>query len=100
MPLARALSAKSGLDLGSVMQLLPLLAPILMGFLGKKSGSSDDGFGLDDLGNILGRETNDAKSKNPDIGDILDSLGGGGGSSGGGGGILDSLKDMLGGRSG
>lgn len=106
---ARALSAKSGLDLGSIMQLLPLLAPILMGFLGKKSGSSGSsgssggGFGLDDLGSILGKETSDARSKNPDIGDILDSLGGGGSSRGssGGGGLLDSLKDMFGGgRSG
>jgi hypothetical protein len=82
--IAQALSAKSGLDLGSIMQLLPLLAPILMGMLGKKSrsGSSGDGFSLDDLGSILGGETAKARSKNPDIGDILDSFGPKGSGSG------------------
>ena len=99
--MARALSAKSGLDLGSIMQLLPLLAPILMGMLGKKtSGSSGGGFGLDDLGSILGGEREDARRKNPDIGDILDQFAkprSGAGASKGGGGIMDSINDMLGG---
>ena len=77
--MAHALSAKSGLDLGTIMQLLPLLAPILMGMLGRKtgggsSGSGGGGFGLDDLGSILGGEKEDARRKNPDIGDILDSF--------------------------
>ncbi len=98
-PMAQALSAKSGLDMGTIMRLLPLLAPILMGMLGKKSstsGSGGGGFGLDDLGSILGREKEDARSTNPDIGDLLDSLSGGK-RKGGGGGIGDVLGDMLGG---
>ena len=103
--MAQALSAKSGLDLGSIMKLLPLLAPILMGMLGKKTGgSSDGGFGLDDLGSILGGEREDARRKNPEIGDILDQFakprsraGSSSTSRGGGGGILDSIDDLLGG---
>ena len=105
--MAQALSAKSGLDLGSIMQLLPLLAPILMGMLGKKSsaGSSGGGFGLDDLGSILGGERESAKAKNPDLGDILDKFGTGSGrkgSAGGrtreGGGFMDAIGDLLGGK--
>lgn len=90
---ATALSAKSGLDLGTIMQLLPLLAPIVMGMLGKKSNATPGGgFDLEDLGSILGRERDDNRSRNPDIGDLLDSIGGRSGSSKGGvGGALDSM---------
>jgi hypothetical protein len=104
---ARSLSAKTGLDLGSIMQLLPILAPIVMGMLGKQtrsagSGSGSGGFGLDDLGSILGGAQQEATSRNPDIGDILGGLVGGssgrssGGASGSGG--LDDLLGSLGGR--
>lgn len=104
--MAQALSARSGLDLGSIMKLLPLLAPILMGMLGKKTGGASDGsgrggFGLDDIGDLLGREKESARQKNPDIGDILDSFAkprrSGGSSTSGDGGLLDSIGDMLGG---
>jgi hypothetical protein len=100
-PMAQALSAKSGLDMSTIMRLLPLLAPIVMGMLGKKSsssgGGSGDGFGLDDLGSILGREKQDARSKNPDIGDILDSFAGGSGTgSKPSGGIGDVLGGLFG----
>lgn len=99
--MARALSAKSGLDLGSIMKLLPLLAPILMGMLGKKTGgSSGGGFSFDDLGDLLGNERESAKQSNPDIGDILDSFskkGSKAGSRGSGGGLMDAIGDILGG---
>jgi hypothetical protein len=96
----RALSAKSGLDMGSIGSLLALLAPIVMGMLGKKGRTGDGssgGFSLDDIGDVLNREKADARTTNPDIGDILDSFGPKSGSrspgadSGGLGGILDSL---------
>ena len=75
----QALSTKSGLDMGSIGSLLALLAPIVMGMLGKRGGASggssgSGGFGLDDIGDLLNRETTDARTKNPGIGDILDSL--------------------------
>ena len=89
----QALSAKTGLDVGSIGNLLALLAPIVMGMIGKKSNASPGGgFSLDDLGSILGREKQDARSRNPEISDILDRFGqGSGGSSGGLGGMLDGL---------
>ena len=82
---AQAVSAKSGLDLGSIMQLLPLLAPIVMGMLGRQarseSAASGAGGGLGDLGGILGG-----------------LLGGSGGAAGGGlDDILGGLGGMLGG---
>ena len=75
----RALSAKSGLDMGSIGNLLALLAPIVMGMLGKRGGTSggsagSGGFSIDDIGDLLNRETSDARTKNPEIGDILDSF--------------------------
>lgn len=90
----RAISAKSGLDMGSVGSLLALLAPIVMGMLSKRSSSgtatsgtgssgtaAGGGIGLDDLTDLLGREKADAQ-RNPDLGDILGSVLGGGGLGG------------------
>jgi hypothetical protein len=73
--LERTLSAKSGLDIGSIGKLLITLAPVLMGMLGKR-GRSSSGGGIDigSLGGLLNRETTDVRTKNPEIGDILDSF--------------------------
>jgi hypothetical protein len=85
----QALSAKTGLDAGSIGQLLVLLAPVVMGMIGKKSNASPGGgFDLNDLGSILGRERSDARNRNPDVGDLLDSFTGGGGLGGALGGLL------------
>ena len=97
----QALSAKSGLDLGSIAKLLPLLAPIIMGMLGKRGGASggsagSGGIGLDDIGDLLNREKTDARSTNPDIGDILDSFGTSGSSKATSGGLGDMLGNVLG----
>ena len=70
----KAISQKSGVDLGSVAKILPLLAPIVMGYLGK---SNKSGGGMD-LGSILGGLM-------------------GGGKSGGG---SDILSSVLGGKGG
>jgi hypothetical protein len=85
----QALSAKTGLDAGSIGQLLVLLAPVVMGMIGKKSNASPGGgFDLNDLGSTLGRERSDARNRNPDVGDLLDSFTGGGGLGGALGGLL------------
>ncbi|HET7521383.1 MAG TPA: DUF937 domain-containing protein [Candidatus Limnocylindria bacterium] len=86
---ARALAGKSGLDMGTIMSLLPLLAPIVMGMIGKKTGSG--GLSLDTITDALGNDTQRAANDSPDIGDLLGQvLGGGSGQAQGG------LGDVLG----
>jgi hypothetical protein len=91
----RALSSQSGLSLSSITQLLPLLAPIVMGMLGRQarsdSGSHQSG-GIGDLGSILGGLTGafggatagpasdptaSGAGSNQQISDLLKSLSGG-----------------------
>jgi hypothetical protein len=97
--IAQALGAKSGLNAGSIGSLLALLAPIIMGMLGRKgrSGGSGGGFSFDDIGDLLNREKSDARSSNPDIGDILDKFSKGGTRGSSQGGIGDALDSFLGG---
>ncbi|HEX7224468.1 MAG TPA: DUF937 domain-containing protein [Candidatus Limnocylindria bacterium] len=97
--IAQALGAKSGLNAGSIGSLLALLAPIIMGMLGRKgrSGGSGGGFSFDDIGDLLNREKSDARSSNPDIGDILDKFSKGGKRGSAEGGIGDALDSFLGG---
>lgn len=78
----QSLANKSGLDLGSVTKLLPMLAPIVMGMIGKKSG----GKGAGALAGMLGQEAGGF-----DLGDLVGMLGGGTGAKGGLGGLLGGL---------
>lgn len=89
--LTRGISAKSGLDIGSVANLLTLLAPIVMGMLGKKQSSSSGAGGS--LGDLLNKEKADAQGQGG-LGDILGSILGGSGTSQGG--IGDILGGLLG----
>ena len=94
-PAVQALAGRSGLDLGKIASLLPLLAPIVMGMLGKKERSG--GMSFDSITDILGGDTQRAATNSPDIGDLLGSVLGGS-ASGQGGGIDDLLGSILGKR--
>lgn len=48
------LAQHSGLDLGSIAKLLPMLAPLVMGMLGQRKAS--EGLGADGLGSLLSGE--------------------------------------------
>lgn len=87
---AQAVSRKSGLDLGSAMNLLKMAAPVIMGYLGKqkreqniKSGGDLDGL----LGGLLGGE---AKKDQSLVEKILDADGDGS--------IIDDLIGMASGN--
>ena len=72
----QALSSQTGLSASSIAQLLPLLAPIVMGMLGRGAQSERASSGSGDLGSILGGLLGGAGGAGG-IGDILGGLMGG-----------------------
>lgn len=80
------LSGANGLSSGTLMKLLPILAPLVMAFLSKqvKGGGAQGGGGL---GGMLG---------GGGLGDVLGGLLGGGSGGAGGGGLGDILGGLLG----
>lgn len=89
------LSQKTGISIDKIGPVLAMLAPLIMGYIGKQkqSGGVSSGGGLGDLlGGILGGAQTQAQAEpsNP-LNDILGSVLGGGSSSG------NALNDMLGG---
>lgn len=100
------LSGSSGLDAGLLQKLLPMLAPLVMGFLAKNAGgqsaqASGGGGGLGNLlGGLLGGGGGTGAASGG-LGDLLGGLLGGGSGSGSGGGLGDllggGLGDLLGG---
>jgi hypothetical protein len=76
----QALSSRTGLSSSTIANLLPILAPIIMGFLGLQARSSSGGGsgGLGDLGSILGGLTGGQPGMGSGgLGDILGSILGG-----------------------
>ena len=69
------LSRMSGLDMGSIAKLLPILAPIVMGLLGRMQRQK--GFDAGGLSSFLTEERKQVQQRDPDavsvIGDLLDS---------------------------
>ena len=66
------IAQKSGLDLGTVMKFLPVIAPILMGFLGKMTRQNNLDAGA--LTNSLQQEKQAAEAGGFDFGSILGML--------------------------
>lgn len=85
----------SGLDLSIVKKLLPILAPIVMGYIGKRMrGDGLDGGGL---AASLEQEREVVKKSDGGLGGLLDLLDGDGN---GGGGLMSAATDLLGGAAG
>ncbi len=106
------LSTKTGANGSLVSRLLPILAPIVMGWLAKKmtggssasaeaSGGSSGGGLSDILGSVLGQSGGGSASGGGGLMDVIGAVLGGGGSSGGNassGGLGDLLGSILGGK--
>lgn len=95
----QTVAKSAGIDTGLVQKLLPILAPIVMGYLGKRlrSGGLDAG----GLGAILGGEREQVKKQDPGLGGIFDLLGGGSSKEDDDdGGLMDMAGDLLGSSAG
>lgn len=96
-----SLSQKTGISMSKIGPLLGMLAPVVMGYIGKQKRQNNvqSGGALSDLlGGILGQASNDAQThpSNP-LNDILGSVLGGGNSQTGGNPLNDILGSVLGG---
>lgn len=93
------LSQKAGISSGSMSKILAMLAPIIMGYLGrqkKENGINSSGGISDLLTSVVGGLGSNGGSGGLDIGDVLGMLGGGNQRSTGGGGILGTLGKLFG----
>jgi len=94
------LSQKAGISSESMSKILAMLAPIIMGYLGKqkKENSINSSGAISDLlTSVVGGLSGGNSSVGLDIGDILGMLGDGGNQrSSGGGGILGTLGKLFG----
>lgn len=99
-----ALSQKSGMDIGSIANILKIAAPIVMGFIGKQSQQNNvsDAGGMNSLlGGLLGGQPQqnqslittllDADGDGSILDDVAGMVMGGGKKKGGIGGLLGSL---------
>lgn len=81
-----SLSEKSGISVGKIAGILALLAPLVMGYLGKKkqqdAGAGSSGGGIGDLlGSILGGGGSNTNASGGGLGDLIGSVLGGGAAS-------------------
>ena len=104
---AQAIGAKSGMDVASVMKLLQIAAPVVMGYLGKQSKQQNiqEGSGIESLlGGLLGGEAQKEQSLITQIldadgdGSVIDDLIGMASGNKKKGGIGDMIGGLFGGK--
>ena len=69
---ASGIARAAGLDSGQSAQVLAMLAPVVLGALGKTRSEND--FGADDIIGLLNQETQTLESNNPDVMGVLGNL--------------------------
>ena len=86
----QGLSQKTGLNSMQIGKLMQIVAPLIMGFLGKQKREGSGGIDIGSIAGLLGGLSQTAdQSTSLDLGDVLNVVGGGG--QGGVGGLLGSL---------
>ncbi|KQT15313.1 hypothetical protein ASG31_15410 [Chryseobacterium sp. Leaf404] len=93
------LSQNTGISMDKIGPILAMLAPVIMGYIGKEKQQNNVGAGGigDLLGGILGNAQNQSQASNDPLSNILGSVLGGGGAQSSGGGLGDILGSVLGG---
>lgn len=82
------LSKQSGLDINTIMKLLPILAPLVMGYLSKQK--QEQGLDAGGLGGVLRQERQAVETKQPGLGGLAAILDGDGDGS-----IVDDILGKL-----
>ncbi len=82
------LAKQSGLNLDVIMKLLPILAPLVMGYLSKQK--QEQGLDAGGLGSVLGQERRQVEQKQPGLGGLAAIL-----DSDGDGSIVDDILGKL-----
>ena len=91
-PVEQELAGQTGVDLSMITKLLPLLAPLVMGYLSKQKQAKS----LDDagLGSMLNDERRQVETKSPGLGGLASIL-----DADGDGSVIDDVMDMASGGS-
>lgn len=92
------LSQNTGISIDKIGPILAMLAPVIMGYIGKEKQQNNVGAGGigDLLGGILGNAQNQSQASSDPLSNILGSVLGGGATQSGGG-LGDILGSVLGG---
>ena len=84
----KSVAQKSGFDLGLIMKLLPILAPLVMGYLSKQK--QDQGLDSGSLGGVLAGERQEQERREPGLGGLAAIL-----DADGDGSVLDDILGKL-----
>lgn len=82
------LAGQTGLNQNLIMQLLPILAPLVMGYLSKQK--QDRGLDAGGLGSVLGQERQEVEQQQPGLGGLASIL-----DADGDGSIVDDILGKL-----
>lgn len=85
------LAGQTGLDAGAIAKLLPMLAPLVLGYLSKQK--SEKGLDASGLGSMLGEERRSTEAKSPGLGGLASIL-----DADGDGSMMDDLIDLTKGK--